>query len=44
MELRYANLLDLEKIAITHASAFPNSITTRLGKKSIIAMLKWYLL
>lgn len=34
---------DLKKIAITHMLAFPNSFSTKLGKKYCTKMFEWYL-
>lgn len=34
---------EMETIAFCHMQAFPDSITTKLGKQAVIGMLHWYL-
>lgn len=41
--LRKAKISDLEKIALCHQLAFPQALSTRLGKKIVRKMLEWYL-
>lgn len=41
--LRKAKMSDLEKIALCHQLAFPQALSTRLGKKIVRKMLEWYL-
>jgi ribosomal protein S18 acetylase RimI-like enzyme len=43
MKVVYSKKKDLEKIAICHKLAFPDSITTKLGVKAIVGMMNWYL-
>ena len=42
--MQKASLFDLQLIAECHQKAFPNSVTTLLGKHFISEMFKWYLL
>ncbi|MES2691522.1 MAG: N-acetyltransferase [Bacteroidota bacterium] len=41
--IQYATQKDLDKIADCHVSAFPDSVTSLLGKKVVASMLQWYL-
>jgi ribosomal protein S18 acetylase RimI-like enzyme len=43
VELREAKLQDLDKIAHCHRSAFPNTLSSRLGLSISYKMLQWYL-
>lgn len=41
--INYASQNDLCKIAKCHIAAFPQSVTSLLGEKVVVSMLKWYL-
>lgn len=42
-EMRGSEESDLPRIAACHRAAFPDSLTTRLGRKFVSKMLQWYL-
>lgn len=41
--IQYATPNDLDKIAECHVAAFPDSVTSLLGKNVVASMLQWYL-
>lgn len=43
MSIRQAHESDLERIAECHISAFPESLSSALGKRYVTKMLGWYL-
>ena len=43
MIISYSSSSCIEEIAEVHISAFPNSISSLLGKRYVVSMLNWYL-
>lgn len=41
--IKYATSADLDKIAMCHIAAFPDSVTSLLGTSVVSSMLQWYL-
>jgi ribosomal protein S18 acetylase RimI-like enzyme len=41
--ITYAQASDMPDIGICHMLSFPDSLTTRLGKRTVVDMLMWYL-
>ncbi|HMQ67502.1 MAG TPA: GNAT family N-acetyltransferase [Ignavibacteria bacterium] len=42
-EIIYSKKIDLPKLAECHRSAFPDSLSSRMGKKYLEEMIAWYL-
>lgn len=42
-EIKYSGKTDLKKIAMCHISAFPDSLSSKMGKKYLSKMLEWYI-
>lgn len=43
MQIKSASFTDLEQLAICHISAFPHSLSSKLGRRYVMKMLEWYL-
>lgn len=41
--ITYAQAIDRPDIGVCHMLSFPDSLTTRLGKRTVVDMLMWYL-